>query len=462
MTTATLEAPSTHVLLSIPIGSIVPDPNNQYRPTTKAFEDSIADQGVLEPILVCKRDDGHYDLIAGERRWRASQKAGHTTISAVARELTEQQRVVIQTIENLLRSDYSFTQHAVQCGRLLDLGMTRAVLAKKLGQKPAWVSARLKILNAPTALWPYIDSHVVSLDDLDELKAHFDNTEVMTLFIEQLADGRRVGRPGYFCDEAAAKLAATQQRNELEAELTAQSVQIIPPPEQCHKGVKALSELGITGHAVKLHAREACHGARIVTSWNHKVTVVLMCVDPKRHTTKGGSMVKTPGGTTKSVATEQRLATQRRLRECAIQRDEAAYKIIGETLNQRDTTDLMCTYILATVSSETARLVAKHLDLITPEMKGYQPWPTIIGNHGATSPKAAVTVARLVAYHHAANGWSKEFRRNVSALLTAKGWAPLHSDDPFSPNADPDTPQSRNELSDDGQDDDDLQDGDDQ
>jgi hypothetical protein len=166
--------------------------------------------------------------------------------------------------------------------------------------------------------------------------------------------------------------------------------------------------------------------------------------------------VKSPGGTSKPVADEQRLATQRRLRECSMQRDEAAHKLIGESLNQRETTDLLCTYVLGTVSSETARLVAKHLGLITPEMKGYQAWPTIIGQHAATSPKAAITVARLITYHHAANSWSKQIRQHVSTLLTAKGWTPLHSDDPFAPNDDSDAPPADNETRSDG----DLEDGD--
>ena len=106
MTTTTLEpasnvsceAISATVLLDIGVGDIIADPNNQYRPTTKAFEDTIAAQGVLEPILVCRRDDNKYDLIAGERRWRAATKVGLASIPAVVRVLTQQQRVVIQTI----------------------------------------------------------------------------------------------------------------------------------------------------------------------------------------------------------------------------------------------------------------------------------------------------------------------------------------------------------------------------
>ena len=85
------------------------------------------------------------------------------------------------------------------------------------------------------------------------------------------------------------------------------------------------------------------------------------------------------------------------------------------------------------MSNDTARLVGKQLGLQTPEMKGYQPWSSIVERHiAASGAREAHKVARLVTYHHAVNAWNKEFRQHVSAVLRSKGWEPLHSDDPLS------------------------------
>jgi ParB/RepB/Spo0J family partition protein len=424
--------PTTTILLDIAVSDIVADPNNQYRPTTKAFEDNIAAQGVLEPVLVCRREDGKYDLIAGERRWRAATKVGHATIPAVVRELTAQQRVVIQTIENLMRVDLSFTQGAVQCGRALDLGMTRAELAKTIGQKPGWVAARLKILNAPTVLWPFIDNGGLSLDELDAIKPHYDNVEVIDQLVTNLKSDRPTGRPGWFCDETAKRATALIERERLVAELTAANIVVVEWNGDKTTGYTTLSALGFDRPDIKKHTKEACHGACVVTSWDQKVNVVGVCVDPKRHTTKGASPVKTAGGTTRTAADEDRLGKQRRLRECAIQRDDAALRLLGDGLNQRDTIELLSAHVIATMSNDTARLVGKQLGLQTPEMTGYQPWSTIVEQHIATGGiKEAQKVARLAAYHHAVNAWNKELRQHVSTVLYAKGWEPLHSDDPL-------------------------------
>ena len=300
MTTTTLEpasnvsceAISATVLLDIGVGDIIADPNNQYRPTTKAFEDTIAAQGVLEPILVCRRDDNKYDLIAGERRWRAATKVGLASIPAVVRVLTQQQRVVIQTIENLMRVDLSCTQGAVQCGRALDLGMTRAELAKTIGQKPAWVAARLKILNAPTSLWTFIDNGALTLDELDTIKTHYDNVDIMDALIANLKSDRPTGRPGYFCDDAAKKAAAAVEQQRLLAELSDANTVVVEWNGDKSAAYTSLSALGFDRNAMKKHAKETCHGACVVTSWDQKVSVISVCIEPKRHTTKGASTVK--------------------------------------------------------------------------------------------------------------------------------------------------------------------------
>jgi ParB family transcriptional regulator, chromosome partitioning protein len=438
-TTATLDKPISDnapdtIVNDIDITLIDPDPLNQSRPIDKAFQESITNDGVLMPIMVCPRNDGRFDLVAGERRWRASQSAGHSTIPAVIKDLSPQQRLIVQTVENLLRADLSITQQAVQCGRVLDVGMTRKELAARIGQKPAWIKARLNILSAPVALWPAIDSHTITLEQLGNLTAYFDNSAVLDALVEAVTSQHPPRDPEWFCGQLATKLAAQAEHERVLTELDSKGVRIVEWKGEHHSakeaGYVSLESLGLTGREATKHAKEPCHAATVATAWNGKIRTMLVCTEPKRHTTKGTSAVKTPSGTSRPAADEERLAKQRRLRECTAQRDEAAVALF-EALNQKDTIALLANYICTTVSNDNARLVAIQLGLKTEEMTGYQQWGKIIGDHAALSQRNLVTVARLVAYQHGVNGYSREFRQHVASTMTGRGWTPLHADDPL-------------------------------
>ena len=104
-------------------------------------------QGIIEPLIVSPHPEtpGRYLLVAGERRWRAAGLAGLTTVAVVVRELTPEQRLAVQLIENIDREDLSVLEEAAAVVRLIDFGRKPKEVADMLGKTPAWVSLRRKI-----------------------------------------------------------------------------------------------------------------------------------------------------------------------------------------------------------------------------------------------------------------------------------------------------------------------------
>ncbi|SEF98246.1 chromosome partitioning protein, ParB family [Caloramator fervidus] len=128
---------------------------NSYQPR-KVFDDqallelseSIREYGVLQPISVRKINDSFYELIAGERRLRASQLAGLTEIPAVVVEASDRDSAVLALIENLQREDLNFIEEAEGYLRLIkEHGFTQEELAHKIGKKQSTIANKLRILK---------------------------------------------------------------------------------------------------------------------------------------------------------------------------------------------------------------------------------------------------------------------------------------------------------------------------
>jgi len=141
----------------LPIDSIVPNP---FQPREEFDEggiaslaDSIEQVGVLQPILVRPATDGGYQLIAGERRWRASQQAGLTTIPAIVKEIRDVSALEQAVIENLHRQDLNALEEAAAYQQLIDdFGFTQEQLAQRVGKSRPSVANTLRLLNLPPAI----------------------------------------------------------------------------------------------------------------------------------------------------------------------------------------------------------------------------------------------------------------------------------------------------------------------
>ncbi len=139
-----------------PVEAIEPNP---YQPRQVFSEteldemaDSIREKGVLTPLLVSRTETG-YQLIAGERRWRAAQRAGLERVPVVIREVTSTEALELALIENIHRRDLNPIEEATAYKRLLDeTGATQDAVAKRLGKDRSSVANLLRLLNLPKAV----------------------------------------------------------------------------------------------------------------------------------------------------------------------------------------------------------------------------------------------------------------------------------------------------------------------
>jgi ParB family transcriptional regulator, chromosome partitioning protein len=112
--------------------------------------ESIRSQGILQPVVVRPRAAGGYELIAGERRWRAARKAGVTTVPALVREADERDSLLLALVENVAREQLSPVEEARAYAVLLDeFGLSLAEVAERVGRSKPAVSNRMRLLDLP-------------------------------------------------------------------------------------------------------------------------------------------------------------------------------------------------------------------------------------------------------------------------------------------------------------------------
>jgi ParB family chromosome partitioning protein len=144
-------------LVEVPTASVTPNPNQPRQ----HFEEeslvelaaSIAEMGVLQPILVRPLEDEQYELIAGERRWRATQRAGLATIPAIVRVTSDMTSVEQALVENLHRQDLTPLEEAAAYQQLLeDFGLTHDELAGRVGKSRSAITNAIRLLGLPPAV----------------------------------------------------------------------------------------------------------------------------------------------------------------------------------------------------------------------------------------------------------------------------------------------------------------------
>lgn len=111
--------------------------------------ESVAAKGVLQPLLVRPKDD-RFEIVAGERRYRAAQKAGLTSVPVVVRDLSDQETLEVAIVENLQREDLTAIEEARAYQRLLSFGLDQAGVAKAVGKSRSAVANTLRLLSLPS------------------------------------------------------------------------------------------------------------------------------------------------------------------------------------------------------------------------------------------------------------------------------------------------------------------------
>jgi ParB family transcriptional regulator, chromosome partitioning protein len=154
-------------LRELPVGLVKPNPN---QPRTQfdqealdALAASIETSGVVQPLLVRPLHDGSYELVAGERRWRAAQQAGLDKVPAVVRDSEQTERLQVALIENMVREDLNPVDEARACAALIEeLDVSKEDLARRVGRSRPAVSNLIRLLDLPDELLTLLESGELS------------------------------------------------------------------------------------------------------------------------------------------------------------------------------------------------------------------------------------------------------------------------------------------------------------
>jgi ParB family transcriptional regulator, chromosome partitioning protein len=148
------EAAAEPELRELPVESIrrnPQQPRTQFGPDSlKALAASLVEAGMVQPLIVRPLRDGRFELIAGERRWRAAREAGLQTVPAIIRDEDEAERLQTALIENMAREDLNPVDEARACAALVEeLGLSKKQLARRLGRSRSAISNLIRLLDLP-------------------------------------------------------------------------------------------------------------------------------------------------------------------------------------------------------------------------------------------------------------------------------------------------------------------------
>lgn len=182
------ESSQTGVKL-VPIKAITPNPR---QPRTVMDDEklaelsaSIAQHGLIQPLIVTE-ENGRYILIAGERRWRASQQAGHTEVPVIVKEATPQAMLELALIENIQRADLNVLEEALAYQQLMDeFGLTQAETAERVGKARSTIANLVRILDLPEPVQQHILDGQISGRHAREL-LRLPNAEQQTMAANQI------------------------------------------------------------------------------------------------------------------------------------------------------------------------------------------------------------------------------------------------------------------------------------
>ncbi|HIV19585.1 MAG TPA: ParB/RepB/Spo0J family partition protein [Candidatus Merdivicinus intestinigallinarum] len=170
--------------------------------------DSIREHGIIQPLLVRRLETGGYQLVAGERRWRAARMVGLAEVPAVIKDLSEVQVMEMALIENLQREDLNPLEEANGYKELMNAcNLTQEQVAKRVGKSRSAVANSLRLLNLPQEIRPFVVQGSLSAGHAKALLGIEDRAEMLKLAREAAEKGLSVRET----EKKAAKLRETAE-----------------------------------------------------------------------------------------------------------------------------------------------------------------------------------------------------------------------------------------------------------
>ncbi|WP_455377863.1 ParB/RepB/Spo0J family partition protein [Petrachloros mirabilis] len=167
-TTKPASMPELPEVQHLRIDAIVP---NRYQPRQTFSQQELAElasslkqSGLLQPILVRRKGDGMYELISGERRWRAARELGLETIQAIVRNCSDEESILLALVENLQREDLNPIETARAYQRMMnEFGLTQDIIAQRVGCERSSIANIVRLLNLPIEVQQLIETDQLSI-----------------------------------------------------------------------------------------------------------------------------------------------------------------------------------------------------------------------------------------------------------------------------------------------------------
>ncbi|OGH60996.1 MAG: hypothetical protein A2848_02750 [Candidatus Magasanikbacteria bacterium RIFCSPHIGHO2_01_FULL_50_8] len=185
---------SSDKIWHIPVSEIVPNPQQPRRifneDELQELVHSIKEHGILQPLVVSERKDGTFELIAGERRWRAATRADFATVPAIVRTTTDHEKLELAIIENVQRVDLSPIDEAFSFKRLHDeFGLSLDQVAERVGKSRPHVSNMIRLLDLPDAAKDALGTGKITMGKARALLSLSTESEQLDVLRSMLGEG---------------------------------------------------------------------------------------------------------------------------------------------------------------------------------------------------------------------------------------------------------------------------------
>jgi len=179
--------------LLVDVSAIKTNPNQPRKifkeKDLEELSESIKENGIIQPLIVAELENGHFELVAGERRLRAAKKAGLEQVPVVVKRATDREKMIMSIIENVQRSDLNCVEEALAYYQLMnEYKLTQEDVAKKLGKERSTVANFLRILNLPRPVIDLLQKEMLSFGHAKILASVKEREDAIRLANEAVAN----------------------------------------------------------------------------------------------------------------------------------------------------------------------------------------------------------------------------------------------------------------------------------